>query len=199
MHSIQEEDEEQDQYSRLMRTGSSIEDDEDPEADFNARQGTGYESSDARPDIEELAVAGTKTQLRYQEEDKNEIEQNKILNEDIQDLEENNYENKLCENTEEELPSETIPVQSKINETQFSVHGLNTQCLDQPHIEHEEEIVESPSIENPPAQATTFSIHQMEENPEYFEKDQTTFSIKKGEEIKDETQINPGKNLIMYL
>ncbi|CAI2384210.1 unnamed protein product [Moneuplotes crassus] len=196
MHSIKEEDEELEQYSRHMRTGSSIEDDEDPEEDFNQRQDSKFVDTDDRDDIEDLQVAGTRTQLQYQEEDstKNVIPDVQIpdstINREIQD----NTLNRDIQNVVQGIPGldsefggivmplnspdETIPVSSTTNKTDFPVHEKSVTQFNASSLPQEE-----PQIDD----GTKFSIHQEVEYPEE-EQDQITFSGKKvSEEIPDET------------
>lgn len=129
MHSIQETNEENldefDQIGQGMRTGLSMEDDE-PEDDFNKRDHTPNkaretEDLDDREDIDEMDVAGTQTRLQYQSH--NEIAKKvyrkyspkKNLNSDLHEIEE--------EKINKDYLSDTIPVSTQKDITQFSVHG----------------------------------------------------------------------------
>lgn len=165
MHSIQEEDEELEQYSKHMRTGSSIEDDEDSEEEFNKRQVTGYEETD-RADIEDLQVAGTKTQLKYQEDTQVQIPdinipdntvnreiQDNTLNRDIQDvvagLQDLDIDVGMPQN--QRVADETIPISTNTDKTDFSIHGKSvTQFNAVEDAEEEKENVTQFSVHNEP-------------------------------------------------
>ena len=191
MHSIQEEDEDLEQYSRHMRTGSSIdEDDHNSEEEFNMREPTGYISKNDRDDIDDMEIAGTKTQLKYQKEDEKVSDNN--LNEDIKDVAPDSFnawkEDKFEEIHEESnLLSETIPIGTQNDATQFSIHDSKTQfSVHSP--DNEAEWTENLDEIRVPSQ-TTFSVHKVVDNPEdQNDENATKFSVKTPEEdIPDET------------
>jgi len=134
MHSIQEakeeEDEEFENYGKGMRTGLSIEDD-DQDDDFNKREATtsnynnqDNEDLDDRADIEDMVIAGTKTQMQYQDEiaktcsPNKSNNQTKTLNQDLEEAYEDIEEKKI--------ENQTIPIVTNNNMTQFSVHNSDT-------------------------------------------------------------------------
>lgn len=198
MQSIQETKEEEDEdletYKLGMRTGLSIEDDEH-EDEFNHRVGTHYQSSDVRDDIDDMMVAGTKTQLQYQEEEKEETLQ---INNDIQNEEEiHKRRDSIPSNNDdynEEAYQETIPVDTPHDATQFSIHNSATQfSVHEPNTQ----------IISPDSKKESKSTSKKIESPNKSNYDNTTFSVKqvdnkeeeKDDEIDDNTPVEPGKKL----
>jgi len=185
MHSIQEahEEEELEYFSKGFRTGSSIEDD-DSDDEFNKRVDTQFVATDARDDIDDMDIAGTKTQLQYENQTSSTL--NRATNmqqyEEAENDDQNEYEREpKREEVQEDIQDQTIPVSTPHDGTQFTVHNSDAEF----------------SIKG---SATKFSVHeaatqfQPQETTPYIEPeeedkyDQTTFSVQKVDEVQEHTQ-----------
>lgn len=205
MHSIQEakEEDELEHYSRGMRTGSSIEDDEAEE--FNKRVDTHFEyTEDARDDIDEMPVAGTQTRVKYQQQEEAH-QQNDDYEEDEEDAQDyENYENEeeFDQNEPEETVKDmTIPIEQPQDATQFSVHNSGSKYDKTENIEISQEtapVFINHNVQRP--DETNFSVKNVEhqedidENEEGSKKDENEEESINDEvygEIVDET---PNKN-----
>lgn len=163
-----EEDENEDQYSRHMRTGSSIEDDEH-EDDFNAREPTGFVSQGTREDIEDMYVKQTKSiadsnqklnqdimHIEEEPEDTNEDSHQDNDQDGYQEYEEVEYPKRgkfqdYVEKALADVPSETVQFNQSENNTQEIYTRFDVEHVDQ------KEVIDD---------HTTFSINQVNDQNE---------------------------------
>ena len=90
--------------------------DDEQEDDFNYREQTHFGGTDERDDIEDMAVAGTKTKIQYQSPSKK-----KILNNDLNEIESSNNDYQRQEESKSNMDN-IIPVSQTNGQTQFSVY-----------------------------------------------------------------------------
>ena len=181
MHSIQEAKDEEDydlqEYGKGMRTGLSIEEDE-PDDEFNKREATNVipDQTDIsrfpdRDDIEDMVVAGTKTRLKHQTNDiPTYVDQNTSPSKYIDNTQQQFEEDKQ----ELDIQTETIPVDTTNNMTQFTVHNNEaTTNIAQPEpkfVNHNTVTTNSviSSIVTPECEQTVFNVKNVnsDTNPE---------------------------------